>query len=77
MNDVICHRLTHLLVCPLICLLACLLASLQIIAGPDNAFTFDYVFGIDTQQHRIYDDCVTDLIDGRKQNASILYDTIR
>jgi len=29
------------------------LSDSQIVAGPDNTFTFDYVFGVDTNQHMI------------------------
>lgn len=36
----------------------------QIIAGNDTFFTFDYVFGVDTQQSKIYQECVTELVDG-------------
>uniref|UniRef100_A0A8C3HBY4 Kinesin family member 21A n=1 Tax=Chrysemys picta bellii TaxID=8478 RepID=A0A8C3HBY4_CHRPI len=36
----------------------------QVFLGKDKAFTFDYVFNIDSQQEEIYDQCVEKLIEG-------------
>ncbi|XP_062847664.1 kinesin-like protein KIF21A isoform X2 [Trichomycterus rosablanca] len=36
----------------------------QVILGKDKAFTFDYVFDMDTQQDTIYANCTEKLIDG-------------
>uniref|UniRef100_A0A8C8SQE1 Kinesin-like protein KIF21A n=1 Tax=Pelusios castaneus TaxID=367368 RepID=A0A8C8SQE1_9SAUR len=36
----------------------------QVFLGKDKAFTFDYVFNIDSRQEEIYDQCVEKLIDG-------------
>ena len=36
----------------------------QIIAGSDTMFTFDYVFGTESSQASIYDDCVVPLVNG-------------
>ncbi|TFK06884.1 matrilin-4 [Platysternon megacephalum] len=36
----------------------------QVFLGKDKAFTFDYVFNIDSQQEEIYDECVEKLIEG-------------
>eukprot|EP01032_Pedospumella_encystans_P009002 gene9002-10625_t len=46
----------------------------QIVAGNDTFFTFDYVFGVETQQSKIYDECVIDLVDAFFEgfNATIL-----
>ena len=45
---------------------------LQIVAGNDTYFTFDYVFGVETEQERIYHDCVTDLVDGKWKEKYLL-----
>lgn len=37
----------------------------QVVAGSDNVFTFDHVFGIETQQSTIYDQCVSELVSGK------------
>lgn len=42
----------------------------KIIAGTDTTFSFDYVFGAESQQVNIYDDCVTDLIDAAFEGNS-------
>lgn len=39
--------------------------NLQINAGPDTYFTFDYVFGPESKQIDIYDGCVSDLVNGK------------
>ncbi|XP_078276005.1 kinesin-like protein KIF21A isoform X2 [Rhinoraja longicauda] len=46
----------------------------QVVIGKDKAFTFDYVFDMDTQQEEIYLDCVEKLIDGCLEgyNATVL-----
>uniref|UniRef100_A0A4W3HL27 Kinesin-like protein KIF21A n=1 Tax=Callorhinchus milii TaxID=7868 RepID=A0A4W3HL27_CALMI len=46
----------------------------QLILGKDKAFTFDFVFDMDTQQDRIYAKCTEKLIDGCLQgyNATVL-----
>jgi len=36
----------------------------QVVIGQDKAFTFDYVFDIDTGQQQIYSTCASKLIDG-------------
>ncbi|XP_044887562.1 kinesin-like protein KIF21A isoform X7 [Mauremys mutica] len=36
----------------------------QVFLGKDKAFTFDYVFNIDSRQEEIYDQCVEKLIEG-------------
>jgi len=36
----------------------------QVWLGKDKAFTFDHVFGIQSQQDMVYDACVRQLIDG-------------
>ncbi|KAK2153513.1 hypothetical protein LSH36_294g02050 [Paralvinella palmiformis] len=36
----------------------------QVMLGKDKAFTFDYVFDIDSHQSQIYDECARELIDG-------------
>jgi len=36
----------------------------QVVIGQDKAFTFDYVFDIDTGQQQIYNTCASKLIDG-------------
>ncbi|XP_070310689.1 kinesin-like protein KIF21A isoform X14 [Odocoileus virginianus] len=36
----------------------------QVFLGKDKAFTFDYVFDIDSQQEQIYTQCIEKLIDG-------------
>ena len=37
---------------------------MKIIAGTDAYFTFDHVFGVDSTQSAIYDDCVAELLNG-------------
>jgi hypothetical protein len=46
----------------------------QIVAGNDQGFSFDHVFGEETMQEQIYDQCVVDLIDAAFEgfNATIL-----
>eukprot|EP01035_Chromulina_nebulosa_P029673 gene29673-39352_t len=46
----------------------------QIIAGSDNLFTFDHVFGTDCGQREIYDECVDSLLNAAFEgfNATIL-----
>ena len=46
----------------------------QIIAGSSNLFTYDHVFGINTTQDSIYNECVVDLINSAFEgfNATIL-----
>ena len=36
----------------------------QVFLGKDKAFTFDYVFDIDSQQEQIYTQCIEKLIEG-------------
>ena len=36
----------------------------MVLLGKDKAFTFDYVFDMDSQQSQIYDQCARGLIDG-------------
>jgi len=36
----------------------------QVRAGSDFVFTFDHVFGVDTQQASIYEQCVSELVGG-------------
>ena len=36
----------------------------QVFLGKDKAFTFDYVFDIDSQQEHIYTQCIEKLIEG-------------
>ncbi|KAG7238350.1 hypothetical protein INR49_031066 [Caranx melampygus] len=36
----------------------------QVLLGKDKAFTYDFVFDIDSEQHRIYQACVYKLIEG-------------
>lgn len=36
----------------------------QIIIGQDKAFTFDFVFDLDTTQQHVYDNCASKLIEG-------------
>lgn len=36
----------------------------QVFLGKDKAFTFDYVFNIDSQQEEIYVQCIEKLIEG-------------
>jgi len=36
----------------------------QVFLGKDKAFTFDYVFNIDSQQEEIYLQCIEKLIEG-------------
>ena len=36
----------------------------QVFMGKDKAFTFDYVFDMDSTQDLIYDDCARGLIEG-------------
>lgn len=46
----------------------------QIILGTDKAFTFDYVFDIESLQAEIYSSCVERLVDGalKGYNATVL-----
>ncbi|XP_069765177.1 kinesin-like protein KIF21A isoform X4 [Narcine bancroftii] len=46
----------------------------QVVLGKDKAFTFDFVFDMDTQQEEIYLKCVEKLIDGCLEgyNATVL-----
>jgi len=46
----------------------------QIVAGNDTFFTFDHVFGVETQQSKIYEECVTDLVDGKQSHRPALAD---
>ena len=41
----------------------------QIKAGADSFFTFDYVFGPDTEQSAIYDNCVDSLVKGDHKSS--------
>lgn len=36
----------------------------QVVLGKDKAFTYDYIFDMDTQQETIYNDCTERLIEG-------------
>lgn len=36
----------------------------QVLLGKDKAFTYDFVFDVDSQQHSIYQACVYKLIEG-------------
>lgn len=36
----------------------------QVLLGKDKAFTYDFVFDLDAQQHQIYSACVHKLIEG-------------
>jgi len=36
----------------------------QVMIGMDKAFTFDYVFDMDTGQQQVYSTCASKLIDG-------------
>ena len=36
----------------------------QLVIGQDKAFTFDYVFDMDTGQQQVYSACASKLIDG-------------
>ncbi|KAM3877962.1 LOW QUALITY PROTEIN: kinesin-like protein KIF21B [Diretmus argenteus] len=36
----------------------------QVLLGKDKAFTYDFVFDLDSEQHQIYQACVEQLIDG-------------
>lgn len=36
----------------------------QIVLGKDKAFTFDYVFDLNSHQEHIYDDCCRGLVEG-------------
>jgi len=36
----------------------------QVVLGQDKAFTFDYVFDMDTSQQHVYSGCASKLIDG-------------
>ena len=40
-------------------------STIQIIAGTDAFFTFDHVFGVESSQSQIYDECVSDLVNGK------------
>lgn len=46
----------------------------QIILGTDKAFTFDYVYDVDSAQSEIYSSCVERLVDGalKGYNATVL-----
>lgn len=46
----------------------------QVFLGKDKAFTFDYVFDIDSQQEQIYTQCIEKLIEGcfEGYNATVL-----
>jgi kinesin family protein 4/21/27 len=46
----------------------------QIMAGSSNLFTYDHVFGINSSQDSIYNECVVDLINSAFEgfNATIL-----
>lgn len=46
----------------------------QIVLGDDKAFTFDYVFDIDSFQAEVYSSCVERLVDGalKGYNATVL-----
>lgn len=49
-------------------------ATPQVVAGCDTTFTFDYVFGCDSQQVDVYDTCVVPLVEAAFEgfNATIL-----
>lgn len=46
----------------------------QIVLGTDKAFTYDYVFDVESMQSEIYQRCVERLVDGsmRGYNATVL-----
>ena len=44
---------------------------MKIIAGTDAYFTFDHVFGVDSTQSAIYDDCVAELLNGESDVAQL------
>lgn len=46
----------------------------QIVLGTDKAFTYDYLFDVDSTQSEIYQSCVERLVDGsmRGYNATVL-----
>lgn len=46
----------------------------QIVLGADKAFTYDYVFDVNSGQSEIYETCVERLIDGSMKgyNATVL-----
>uniref|UniRef100_A0A674J0N3 Kinesin motor domain-containing protein n=1 Tax=Terrapene triunguis TaxID=2587831 RepID=A0A674J0N3_9SAUR len=46
----------------------------QVLLGKDKAFTYDFVFDLDTWQERIYTTCVSKLIEGcfEGYNATVL-----
>lgn len=46
----------------------------QIILGTDKAFTFDYVFDVDSVQSEVYNACVERLVEGalKGYNATVL-----
>eukprot|EP01041_Mallomonas_annulata_P004997 gene4997-9998_t len=46
----------------------------QVTIGSDQCFTFDYVFGTDSNQNEVYEDCVVDLVDATFDgfNATVL-----
>lgn len=46
----------------------------QIVLGADKAFTYDYVFDVDSTQSEIYQKCVERLIEGAMKgyNATVL-----
>lgn len=46
----------------------------QVLLGKDKAFTYDFVFDLDTWQEQIYSTCVSKLIEGcfEGYNATVL-----
>lgn len=46
----------------------------QIVLGTDKAFTYDYVFDVNSTQSEIYQQCVERLVDGAMKgyNATVL-----
>lgn len=46
----------------------------QIVLGTDKAFTYDYVFDVESMQSDVYDKCVETLVEGalRGYNATVL-----
>lgn len=46
----------------------------QIVLGTDKAFTYDYVFDVDSAQSDVYDKCVETLVEGalKGYNATVL-----
>ena len=43
----------------------------QILAGTDAFFTFDNVYGVDSSQADIYDDCVVNLVNGKRNQQQL------